>query len=77
VNKQPGLKATCEQAGIDYRLIKEVLHLRERKLCIAFSKATPDSVVVKWQTAFDIMNKDGTIEDMQNKWDLKLHPYIF
>ena len=71
VNKQPGLRATCEQAGIDYGLIKEVLHLRERELCIAFSNATPDSVVAEWQTAFDAMNEDGTMENMQNKWDLK------
>ena len=71
VNKQPGLKATCEQAGIDYRLIKEVLHLRERELCIAFSRTTPDSVVAKWKTAFDVMKEDGTIEHMKNNWDLK------
>jgi polar amino acid transport system substrate-binding protein len=70
VNKQPGLKATCEQAGIAYGVIKEVLHLRERDLCIAFSKATPDSVVAAWQTAFDEMNQDGTIERMQSKWNL-------
>jgi polar amino acid transport system substrate-binding protein len=70
VNKQPGLKATCEQAGIAYGLIKEVLHLRERDLCIAFSKGTLDSVVAAWQTAFEDMNKDGTIERMQSKWNL-------
>lgn len=70
-NKQPGLKATCEQAGVDYRLIKEVLHLRERELCIAFSKATSDTLVAEWQTSFNQMMEDGTIAEIRRKWNFE------
>jgi polar amino acid transport system substrate-binding protein len=71
VNKQPGLKTTCEQAGIDYNQIEEVLHLRERELCIAFSKASSDSVVLKWENVFNEMLDDGTIKEIRQKWDFE------
>ena len=70
-NKQPGLKATCEQAGVDYKLIEEVLHLREKELCIAFSRATSDSIVAEWQASFDLMVQDGTITEIRRKWNFE------
>lgn len=67
VNKQPGLKATCEQAGINFGLIEELLHLREMELCIAFSKSTSDEIVAAWRVVFDEMNQDVTIEAIRRK----------
>jgi polar amino acid transport system substrate-binding protein len=67
-NKQPGLKATCEQAGIEYDLVEEVLHLRERELCIAFSKFTSNSIVLEWRNTFVNMMEDGTINNIRRKW---------
>ena len=68
VNKQPGLKTVCDQAGIDYSQIEEVYHLRERDLCIAFSKKTSDLIVQKWRNAFNEMLGDGTIQKIRDKW---------
>lgn len=71
VNKQPGLKTVCDLAGVDYNQVEEVLHLREKKLCIAFSKSTSDRIVLKWEKAFNEMAADGTIERIHDKWNLE------
>ncbi len=41
--------------------ITRVLKLEMRELYIAFSLATPDSTVQRWQTALDEMKRDGTL----------------
>ena len=70
--KIPGLRTVCDLAGVDHKLFKEVYHLREIELMIAFSKLTPDTIVKKWQKAFDEIAADGTILKIQKKWNLKL-----
>lgn len=69
VNKQPGLKTVCDLAGVDYNQLEEVYHLRKRDLCIAFSKKTPDSNVLRWKAVFDEMLNDGTVEQIRNRWN--------
>jgi polar amino acid transport system substrate-binding protein len=71
VNKQPGLKTVCDLAGVDYNQIEEVFHLRKRDLCIAFSKNTSDSIVLKWKNTFHEMLADGTIQQIRNKWNVE------
>ena len=69
VNKQPGLKTVCDLAEVDYNQLEEVFHLRKRDLCIAFSKKTSDSIVVKWKDAFNEMLTDGTIQQIRMRWN--------
>ncbi len=70
--KIPGLRTVCELAEVDYHQFKEVYNLREIKVDIAFSKNTSDEIVNKWRTAFDAMLADGTIKQIQKKWNLRL-----
>jgi polar amino acid transport system substrate-binding protein len=70
--KIPGLRTVCDLAGVDHKQFKEVYHLREIELMIAFSKMTSDAIVKKWQKAFDELTADGTILQIQKKWNLKL-----
>ena len=69
VYKIPGLRTVCELAGVDYTELVEVYDLRKIDLSIAFSKKTSDSIVGKWQKAFDEMSKDGTIIKIKKKWN--------
>ncbi len=71
VNKQPGLKTVCNMAGVDYNQLEEVFHLRKRDLCIAFSKNTSDSIVLKWKNAFNDMLSDGTVQQIRSKWNFE------
>lgn len=71
VNKQPGLKTVCDLAGVDYNQLEEVFHLRKRDLCIAFSKNTSDSIVLRWKIAFNEMLTDGTVKQIRNKWNFE------
>jgi polar amino acid transport system substrate-binding protein len=70
--KIPGLRTVCDLAGVDYTEFEEVYHLREIDLMIAFSKKTSDSIVQKWRDAFNEMLADGTIMQIQKKWNMKL-----
>jgi polar amino acid transport system substrate-binding protein len=70
--KIPGLRTVCDLAGVDHTQFVEVLHLRETKLMIAFSKNTSDAIVRQWQAAFDEISADGTILQIQKKWNRKL-----
>jgi polar amino acid transport system substrate-binding protein len=70
--KIPGLRTVCDLAGVDHNQFKEVYHLREIELMIAFSKKTSDKIVKEWQNAFDELSKDGTILKIRKKWNRKL-----
>ena len=70
--KIPGLRTVCDLAGVDHTKFKEVYHLREIELMIAFSIKTSDSIVKEWQNAFDELTKDGTILKIRKKWNRKL-----
>jgi polar amino acid transport system substrate-binding protein len=70
--KIPGLRTVCDLAGVNYTEFEEVYHLREIDLMIAFSKKTSDSIVEKWEDAFHKMVADGTVMQIQKKWNMKL-----
>ena len=70
--KIPGLRTVCDLAGVDHTQFKEVYHLREIELMIAFSKKTSNTIVKEWQNAFDELTKDGTILKIRKKWNRKL-----
>ena len=70
--KIPGLRTVCDLAGVDYRELEEVYHLRKIDLMIAFSKRTSDSIVEQWRNAFNEMLADGTIMQIRKKWNMKL-----
>ena len=70
--KIPGLKTVCDLAGVDHSEFEEVLHLRKIELMIAFSKNTSDAIVRQWKDAFDELSADGTLMQIQKKWNMKL-----
>jgi polar amino acid transport system substrate-binding protein len=70
--KIPGMRTVCDLAGVDYTEFEEVYHLREIDLMIAFSKKTSNSIVQKWEDAFHKMAADGTVMQIQKKWNMKL-----
>ena len=70
--KIPGLRTVCELAGVDPNDFIEVYHLRKIDVSIAFSKKTSDSIVQKWEKAFDEMLADGTIMQIRRRWNDKL-----
>ncbi|MDJ0984583.1 MAG: transporter substrate-binding domain-containing protein [Desulfobacterales bacterium] len=70
--KIPGLRTVCDLAGVDHTAFEEVYHLREIDLMIAFSKKTSNSIVQRWKAAFDEMVADGTVKQIQKKWNFKL-----
>lgn len=47
--------------GLPPSTIKRVLELDIRELYIAFSLATPDSTIQRWQATLDEMKRDGTL----------------
>jgi polar amino acid transport system substrate-binding protein len=70
--KIPGMRTVCDLAGVDYTKFEEVYHLREIELMIAFSKKTSDAIVITWQGAFNELSTDGTILQIQKKWNMRL-----
>jgi polar amino acid transport system substrate-binding protein len=61
---------TCRLAGVDPDDIEPTVTLKKQLMYLAFSKSTADSVVVKWQQAFDAMQKDGTLAKIHRKYGL-------
>lgn len=69
--KKPGFRTVCELAEVDPEQFVEVAHLKKSELKIAFSKKTSDTIVARWQQAFDEMAKDGTIQKIKDKWNIE------
>jgi len=70
--KKPGLITSCDLAGVNYHDIEEVFAMRESEISIAVSKKTSNSTVQKWKAAFNEMLADGTILQIQKKWNQRL-----
>jgi polar amino acid transport system substrate-binding protein len=75
--KIPGLRTICDLSGVNYDEFKEVYHLREIEVMIAFSKNSPDQIVQKWREAFNEMLADNTILKIKKKWNAKLEDHPF
>ncbi len=56
---------TCKIAGINSSKIEPVLTLRKQKMYLAFSKKTKDTIVNKWQKAFNSLLKEGIVKKIQ------------
>jgi len=69
--KKPGYRTVCKLAEIDPDQFVEVAHLKKSELKIAFSKKTSDTIVARWQRAFDDMEKDGAIQKIKDKWNIE------
>ncbi len=69
--KKPGFRTVCELAEVDPDLFIEVAHLKKSELKIAFSKKTSDTIVARWQQAFEGMTQDGTIQKIKDKWNIE------
>jgi polar amino acid transport system substrate-binding protein len=75
--KKPGLKTICDLAGVNYHEIEEVYSMRELDINIVVSKKTSDAIVQQWKTAFSKILVDGTIEQIQKKWNMILEDNPF
>lgn len=69
--KKPGFRTVCSLAEVDPELFVEVAHLKKSELKIAFSKQTSDAIVAQWQTAFDAMVADGTLQKIKDTWNIE------
>ena len=69
--KKPGFRTVCTLAEVDPDQFVEVAHLKKSELKIAFSNKTSDTIVARWQSAFDDMVKDGTIQKIKDKWNIE------
>jgi polar amino acid transport system substrate-binding protein len=66
---------TAENEGIDFQKIKPIFTFKTKGLYIAFHKNTPDSLVNKWQQAYNDMKDDDTLESIFKKWNLTVPTY--
>ncbi|SHO49813.1 polar amino acid transport system substrate-binding protein [Desulfopila aestuarii DSM 18488] len=48
--------------------LEKVMDVKDTELYIAFSKNTPDDVIVKWQAALDEMKADGSFDALVKKY---------
>lgn len=55
-------------AKLDRGLIKEVFSFNESVLYLAFSKKTDPAMVKEWQDAYDELEAEGTIAEIESKW---------
>jgi polar amino acid transport system substrate-binding protein len=62
------IKWLCEENDFDYTKIKSHISVQSDKGYIAFSKATADSIVNKWQNALNEMKNDGGFEAIWNRY---------
>lgn len=69
--KKPGYITVCRLAGVNPKDLQEVYHLRQIEVSIAFSKKTSDTIVLRWNQTFQAMVADGTIQHIQDKWNLE------
>lgn len=58
-----------KQLGMEGKIVEtKVPAYAEEPLSIAFSKSTPDEVILKWQKALDDMKADGTYDKILKKY---------
>jgi ABC-type amino acid transport substrate-binding protein len=55
---------TARQAGIDPAAIRPEYLMKKTELYIAFSKGTPASTIMTWQSTLDAMKRDGTYDQI-------------
>jgi polar amino acid transport system substrate-binding protein len=68
VTTRSGLAELAHLAGAKVKDFREVFPFLKVQLYIAFSKATPETVVQAWATALEGMKKDGTFERIYRKY---------
>ncbi len=69
--KDPGYATVCRLAGVNPDELEEVYHLRQIEVSIAFSLKTSDAIIAQWEQTFHAMVADGTIQRIQDKWNLE------
>jgi polar amino acid transport system substrate-binding protein len=65
-----GASFLAQQRGFDFSKMEKVFYLKELSsgLYMAFSKETPDDVVVKCKAALEKIKKDGRFDQIKNKY---------
>ncbi len=58
----------ARQAGVDPSELKPVYSLRKTPLYIAFNKNTSTDIVKQWQDTLDEMKRDGTFDEINERW---------
>jgi ABC-type amino acid transport substrate-binding protein len=54
--------------GYDYNQVRPAFSLMSSDFYIAFSKTTSAGIVQQWQSTFESIENDGTLEAIQKKW---------
>jgi len=58
----------ARQAGVDPSDLKPVYSFKKSPLYIAFNKNTSTDIVKQWQDALDEMKRDGTFDEINERW---------
>ncbi|TSA25098.1 ABC transporter substrate-binding protein [bacterium] len=58
----------ARQAGVDPSELKPVYSLRKTPLYITFNKNTSKDIVKQWQDTLDEMKRDGTFDEINERW---------
>lgn len=61
VQSKNTLLSTCKKAGLNPGEVEPVFSLDKKSLYYAFHKETPDSVIAKFQTAFESIKRQGKV----------------
>ena len=62
------VKWQIDNSEVNKNDIKQHILVQSNNGYIAFSKTTPDSTVLQWQSTLDNMINDGTFKDIWQKW---------
>lgn len=61
VQSNDTLLSTCKEAGLNPNEVEPVFSLEKKEMYYAFHKETSDSVIAKFQTAFESIKKQGKV----------------
>lgn len=68
VSTNIGVSTMPESAGLKQGDLVNVFTFKEVDLYIAFSKGSDEATVAAWESAFEDMQEDGTLEAIQKRW---------
>jgi polar amino acid transport system substrate-binding protein len=68
------LNSQVRALGVSSDLVKPALKIGDYDLYLAFSKATPDTVVLPWRQALLELHQNGVFNEIQKRYSIKIDP---
>ncbi|MBM7623908.1 substrate-binding periplasmic protein [Sporohalobacter salinus] len=65
-------KEFCKKAGVDFDKLEPVYTVKSPELYIAFNKNTPDTIINKWEKAYEELRKEGFIKKVLKKYNYSI-----